>query len=86
MAKPGGREAMFIEQPDGKKIALVSSTGIAVQPAASNVPPGGTLEFSLVFGPLDPGVRKFNVYEGEDAKRLMPGETTYWVIHDLEIK
>lgn len=86
LAKPGSREALFLEQPDGKRVSLRSSSGIAQQPAATTVPPGGTLEFTATFGPLDPGVRKFSMYEGDAAKTAMPGDTTYWVIHDIEIK
>jgi hypothetical protein len=86
LAKPGSRDAMFLEQPDGKKIALRSSSGVALLPAKTTVPPGGSLKFTAVFGPLDPGVRKFSLFEGESAKTAMPGDTTYWVLHDIEIK
>jgi hypothetical protein len=86
VAKPGSKEALFLEQPDGKKISLRSSSGIAVQPAQTTVAPGGTAKLSAVFGPLDPGVRKFSLFEGEAAKTSMPGETTYWIVHDVEIK
>lgn len=86
ISKPGTKDAMFLEQPDGRKISLLRSSGIAVLPAKTKVSPGQAIEFTLEFGPLDAGVRKFNVYEGEGAKTQMPGDTNYWVIHDLEVK
>lgn len=85
VAKPGSREAMFLEQAGGGKAVFLSATGIATQPAQTKVAAGASLQFTAVFGPLDPGSRKFSLYEGEDAKKAMPGQTTYWVLHDVEL-
>lgn len=85
VAKAGSREALFLEQPGGHKTVFKSATGIAVQPAQTRVAPGASVQFTVVFGALDPSSRKFSLYEGEDAKKSMPGETTYWVLHDVEL-
>jgi hypothetical protein len=86
VSPPGDKYAMFLEWGPGKKARLQSATGIGVKPKDNQVPAGQSLSFSLVFGPLDPGVRTFDMYEGEDAKKVMPGQSTYWVIRNIDLK
>ncbi len=86
VSPPGDKYAMFLEWEPGKKARFQSATGISVKPKESQVPAGQSLSFSLVFGPLEPGVRTFDMYEGEDAKKVMPGQSTYWVMRKIELK
>lgn len=86
VAPPGDKYAMFLEWAPGKKARFKSATGIGIKPKENTIPAGQSLSFSLVFEPLEPGVRAFDMYEGEDAKKVMPGQATYWVIRKIELK
>ncbi len=86
VAPPGDKYAMFLEWAPGKKARFRSAIGIGVKPRDNKIPAGQSLSFSLVFEPLEPGVRTFDMYEGEDAKKVMPGQATYWVMRKIELK
>lgn len=64
----GSEHAFFLQTPDGKKVAFRRASGIKVKPEQTEVAPGRSVSFSLFFDALDPGVRTFDIYEGEDAK------------------
>jgi len=86
IAQPGDKYTLFLEWAPGKKAFLVRSTGIAMKPANNKVGSGQSVSFSLIFDALEPGVRKFDMYEGEDAKKTMPGQSTYWIVRNIELK
>lgn len=86
VAPPGDKHAMFLEWGPDKKARFQSATGIATTPKQTTIPAGQSLSFSLVFGPLDVGVTTFDMYEGEDAKKVMPGAQTYWVVRNIPLK
>ena len=86
IAQPGDKYTLFLEWAPGKKAMLQRSTGIAMKPANNKVGSGQSVSFSLIFEPLEPGVRKFDMYEGEDAKKTMPGQSTYWIVRNIELK
>jgi hypothetical protein len=86
VSPPGDVHAMFLEWGPGKKASFQSATGIGVKPKDTRIPAGMNQDFSLVFGPLDPGVRTFDMYEGEDSKKVMPGAATYWIVRKIELK
>ena len=86
VAPPGDKHAMFLEWGPEKKAKFQSATGIAISPKQTTIPAGQSLSFSLVFGPLDVGVTTFDMYEGEDAKKVMPGAQTYWVVRNIPLK
>lgn len=86
VAPPGDKHAMFLEWGPGQKAAFRSATGIAITPKQTSVPSGQSLSFSLVFGPLDVGVTTFDMYEGEDSKKVMPGAQTYWIVRKIPLK
>lgn len=61
--------------------------GVGVDPDKTILEPESTLAITLVFGPIDPGVRKLSLYEGEDARKLKPGEAAdFWAVRDIELK
>lgn len=86
ISPPGDKSALFLEWAPGKKAGLQRASGIGMAPARNDVAAGQTVRFSLVFDALEPGVRAFDMYEGEEAKRAMPGEQTYWVVRAIELK
>ncbi|MEZ4310551.1 MAG: hypothetical protein R3F14_21120 [Polyangiaceae bacterium] len=87
VAPVGQPNTLFLETTDGKKIPLVSSVGVAVDPAADTIMPGQSKSFSLIFGPLDPAVRKFHVFEGEAAKNPETKKNDeLWAFRDVELK
>lgn len=86
VAPTGDKHAMFLEWGPEKKARFQSATGIAISPKQTTIPAGQSLSFSLTFGPLDVGVTTFDMYEGEDAKKVMPGAQTYWVMREIRLK
>jgi len=63
---PGQREAFYIIQVDGpKKFLLRNVGGIAIHPAATEVKPGDSLDFTLRFERIDDSMRRFHLIEGE---------------------
>ncbi|MFO0586994.1 MAG: hypothetical protein U0441_05635 [Polyangiaceae bacterium] len=86
VAPPNDKHAMFLEWGSGQKAPFQRATGIDITPKQTAIPAGQSLSFSLVFGPLDVGVKTFDMYEGEDAKKVMPGQQTYWVVRNITLK
>lgn len=87
IAPPGAPTALFLETADGKKIPLVGSEGIAVDPQEDSIEPGQTRSFSLFFGPLEPGVRSFHIFEGEAAKDpTLKKKEELWAFRDVELE
>ncbi|MFO0592078.1 MAG: hypothetical protein U0441_31325 [Polyangiaceae bacterium] len=86
VSPPGDPNAMFVELPDGRRLANKSAEGISVKPNEDRVAPGEKQRFSLTFDPLPDGVSKFDVYEGAGAKNAAPGQSRFWFIRNIYLK
>lgn len=82
-APPGNKEAFYIQRADHKKrFKLLRVEGIPLSPQRTNVPAGGSIQFTLAFEPIEPTMTIFDVYEGDEQR---PG-TTYWNFSDVKLQ
>ncbi|MBI5532467.1 MAG: hypothetical protein HY898_07120 [Deltaproteobacteria bacterium] len=82
-APPGQPETFFIEAADQTRtLELRSATGLAISPNKNKVPPGGTLEFTLIFPPIDETWSPIDLHEGKVVKKGL----NYWNFTDIPLK
>jgi len=83
----GTDHSMFLQLPGGKKVNFRSATGIEVNPVRTKIKPKESKSFTLVFDAIDPSVRSFDVFEGEDAKDpIKKKKKNLWVWRNVELK
>lgn len=82
-AAPGHKESFYVQRADHKKrFKLLRAEGIPISPQRTNVPANGSLQFSLVFEPIEPSMTVFDVYEGDEQR----SGTTYWNFSDVKLQ
>jgi hypothetical protein len=82
-APPGQPDTFFIEAADQKRtLELRSATGLAINPDKNQVPPGGSLEFTLIFPPIDETWSPIDLHEGKVHKKGL----NYWNFTDIPLK
>jgi hypothetical protein len=83
VSPPGHADAFYIMSPDKKRFDLRSTAGDLPKDRQSvDLLPGQSLDFTLVFEPLDPSMTEFDLLEGanQDPK------STYWNFKRVKLK
>lgn len=86
LAPPGDPEVMFLEAPGGKRATMKSAEGISIMPKRDKVAVGETKTFTILFDPLPPGTRSFDLFEGEQGKMAKIGSGSFWVFRNVQLK
>ncbi len=82
-AAPGASAAFYLRSTDRKRQFVLRATyGIAVTPTKIDIPAGGSLQFTLVFDPIDPAMTAFDMNEGDEQQAGM----NYWHFSDVRLQ